>query len=111
MELVRQKTLTKNTIIQVDGQPFRQWYLRRFGVDLTKKGEDGRVDHQITMANKPDDVEEEEFQKVLTRAHTQSLEEDIEAQLTQGRLLCCISSRPGQIGAIDAYILEGEELA
>merc|ERR1719392_528861 len=36
-ELVRTKTLLKNTIVQVDGQPFRQWYLKRYGVDLAKK--------------------------------------------------------------------------
>merc|ERR1712241_1037575 len=37
-ELVRTKTLTKNTIIQVDAQPFKQWYLKKYGVDLGKKG-------------------------------------------------------------------------
>merc|ERR1712129_515148 len=36
-ELVRTKTLTKNTIIQIDAQPFKQWYLKYYGVDLSKK--------------------------------------------------------------------------
>merc|ERR1711862_831624 len=36
-ELVRTKTLTKNTIVQVDAQPFKQWYLKKYGVDLGKK--------------------------------------------------------------------------
>merc|ERR1719362_526543 len=36
-ELVRTKTLLKNTIIQVDAQPFRQWYLKKYGLDLGKK--------------------------------------------------------------------------
>merc|ERR1712054_652361 len=36
-ELVRTKTLVKNTIVQIDGQPFRQWYLKRYGVELGKK--------------------------------------------------------------------------
>merc|ERR1712060_224535 len=45
-ELVRTKTLTKNTIVQIDGQPFKQWYLKKYGVDLGKKkkgkaGEEG----------------------------------------------------------------------
>merc|ERR1719335_62668 len=68
-ELVRTKTLVKNTIIQVDAQPFKQWYLKRYGVTL-----------------------------------------GIEGQFTSGRLLACISSRPGQSGRCDGYILEGEEL-
>jgi len=36
-ELVRTKTLTKNTIIQIDAQPFKQWYLKYYGVDLSRK--------------------------------------------------------------------------
>ena len=36
-ELVRTKTLLKNTIVQVDGNPFKQWYLKKYGVDLGKK--------------------------------------------------------------------------
>merc|ERR1719412_1296860 len=37
MELVRTKTLTKNTIVQIDATPFKQWYLKHYGVDLGKK--------------------------------------------------------------------------
>merc|ERR1719150_2794266 len=37
-ELVRTKTLTKNAIVQIDAQPFKQWYLKKYGVDLGKKG-------------------------------------------------------------------------
>merc|ERR1719218_320884 len=36
-ELVRTKTLVKNSIIQVDAQPFKQYYAKRFGVELGKK--------------------------------------------------------------------------
>merc|ERR1711920_507173 len=36
-ELVRTKTLVKNTIVQIDAQPFKQWYLKKYGVDLGKK--------------------------------------------------------------------------
>lgn len=34
----------------------------------------------------------------------------IDDQMTTGRLLACISSRPGQCGRCDGYILEGKEL-
>merc|ERR1712160_91372 len=37
-ELVRTKTLTKNTVVQIDAQPYKQWYLKKFGVDLGKRG-------------------------------------------------------------------------
>merc|ERR1712014_392045 len=45
-ELVRTKTLTKNTIVQIDAQPFKQWYLKKYGVDLGKKAKDkkGKAD-------------------------------------------------------------------
>merc|ERR1712190_72353 len=39
-ELVRTKTLTKNTIVQIDAQPFKQWYLKKYGVDLGKRAKD-----------------------------------------------------------------------
>merc|ERR1712165_578680 len=36
-ELVRTKTLVKNTIVSVDATPFRQWYLKKYDVELNKK--------------------------------------------------------------------------
>ena len=40
-ELVRTNTLVKNAIVQIDAQPFRQWYLTHYGQDLSKR-EDGK---------------------------------------------------------------------
>jgi small subunit ribosomal protein S8e len=34
----------------------------------------------------------------------------VTTQFSQQRLLACISSRPGQSGRADGYILEGKEL-
>merc|ERR1719229_444989 len=36
-ELVRTKTLVKNSIVQIDAQPFKQWYLKKYNIDLGKK--------------------------------------------------------------------------
>merc|ERR1719183_1749316 len=36
-ELVRTKTLVKNTIVQIDAMPFKQWYAKHYGVELGKK--------------------------------------------------------------------------
>jgi small subunit ribosomal protein S8e len=39
---------------------------------------------------------------------------ELAAKITEmfnsGRLLACISSRPGQSGRVDGYVLEGKEL-
>lgn len=40
----------------------------------------------------------------------QKLDPHLEEQFNGGRLLACISSRPGQTGRCDGYILEGAEL-
>jgi ribosomal protein eS8 len=37
-ELVRTNTLVKNSIIQVDAAPFRQWYEAHYGSPVSKKG-------------------------------------------------------------------------
>merc|ERR1711871_1494488 len=43
-ELVRTKTLLKNTIVQVDGQPFKQWYKKKYGVTLGIKKTKGKTE-------------------------------------------------------------------
>eukprot|EP00931_Biecheleriopsis_adriatica_P062574 TRINITY_DN3773_c0_g1_i1.p1 TRINITY_DN3773_c0_g1~~TRINITY_DN3773_c0_g1_i1.p1 ORF type:complete len:207 (-),score=59.52 TRINITY_DN3773_c0_g1_i1:55-675(-) len=106
-ELVRTKTLLKNTIIQIDAQPFKQWYLKKFGADLGKKKKG---------AQKEDATEEEKrsnsvVAKQRARASRQKLDPAVEEQFQSGRLLACIASRPGQCGRCDGYILEGEELS
>merc|ERR1711920_468139 len=104
-ELVRTKTLLKNTIIQIDAQPFKQWYLKRYGVDLgkKKKAEKGVADV----------VEKKSRHVVANQKHrnrNQKIDPILEDQFQSGRLLASISSRPGQSGRADGYVLEGEEL-
>ncbi len=36
-ELVRTKTLTKSTIVQIDATPFRQWYEAHYALPLARK--------------------------------------------------------------------------
>jgi len=45
------------------------------------------------------------------RNATRKLEQAIADQFSTGRLYAKISSRPGQVGTADGYVLEGEELA
>jgi len=48
--------------------------------------------------------------KIHKRNRGHKIDLALEDQFTTGRLLACISSRPGQSGRCDGYILEGKEL-
>merc|ERR1740138_364261 len=104
MELVRTKTLTKKTIVQVDATPFKGWYSKHYGVDLGKKSKQA-------AAEEPEKVSKSVQKKRDARKAQQKIDEKVGDQFPQGRLLACIASRPGQTGRADGYILEGDELA
>jgi len=119
-ELVRTQTLVKNAIVQVDAAPFKGWYLTHYGVDIGRKkktpaaakkdaaeGQEGEVAAVATEeAKKSNNVQ----RKLEKRQQGRTLDSHIEEQFSSGRLLACISSRPGQCGRADGYILEGKEL-
>ena len=109
-ELVRTKTLVKNTVVQVDATPFRQWYEAHYGVEVghKKKGGGKKKDGDAEAdAKKSSHV----LRKVAQRQKGRTLESTLNDQFTSGRLLADVSSRPGQSGRCDGYILEGPELA
>ncbi|KAI0062909.1 40S ribosomal protein S8 [Artomyces pyxidatus] len=109
-ELVRTNTLVKGAIIQIDATPFRQWYEAHYATPVTKKGS------KATAAT--DDKKEEEVKKLSNHAQRNADERKkeakidplLESQFGAGRLYASISSRPGQVGRADGYILEGKEL-
>ncbi|CUS21543.1 LAQU0S03e04962g1_1 [Lachancea quebecensis] len=103
-ELVRTNTLTKSAIVQIDATPFRQWYESHYGQTLGKK-KSGKVEEEIVSQSKNAE------KKWAARATEAKVEQAVDAQFGSGRLYACISSRPGQSGRCDGYILEGEELA
>jgi len=103
-ELVRTKTLVKNAIVQVDATPFRQWYESHYGATVGKKKKTG--DEAKEPAKKSNSV----TKKVASRQDVRVLDPNVNSQFDTGRLLACISSRPGQCGRCDGYILEGKEL-
>ena len=102
-ELVRTKSLVKGCIVQIDATPFKQYYTKHYGLpeDFFSKSPSAAAP---TFSNKI-------TQKYQKRQKDRSLESLLRDQLVQGRLLAAISSRPGQSGRADGYILEGEELA
>ena len=104
-ELVRTKTLVKNTIVTIDATPFRQWYLKKYDVELNKK--------KIEESNKAREEAKKSSsvkRKIAAAQKDRVIDTKVADQFNSGRLLAAISSRPGQSGRVDGYILEGKEL-
>ncbi|KAK9458124.1 ribosomal protein S8e/ribosomal biogenesis NSA2 [Dipodascopsis uninucleata] len=104
-ELIRTNTLTKSAIVQIDATPFRQWYETNYGLTLGKK-KGKKTDEEATV-KRSSRLE----RKLAGRQANAKVESALESQFAAGRLYACVSSRPGQSGRVDGYILEGEELA
>jgi small subunit ribosomal protein S8e len=106
-ELVRTNTLTKSAVVQIDAAPFRTWYEAHYGTTI------GRKQRQKTGES----VEEKKVSKSVQEKREErlkaggKLDTALERQFEAGRLFAVISSRPGQSGRCDGYILEGDELA
>jgi len=103
-ELVRTKTLVKGAIVLIDATPFRQWYDSHYGVTLgTKKGKKEEIASVVKRSRSV-------IKKTSDRAAGHHVAPNVDEQFNGGRLLVRISSRPGQSGRCDGYVLEGEEL-
>ena len=104
-ELVRTKTIVKNCIVTLDANPFRQWYLKHYDIELNKK-----------KVEESDKARAEAKQSRHVKAHVKHnaasrvIDPRVAEQFNSGRLLASVSSRPGQSGRCDGYILEGKEL-
>ena len=105
-ELVRTKTLVKNSIILIDATPFRQWYLKHFGVELGKKSKKAEQAQATVEVKQSKHV----LRKLESRRKDNFIDPKVEEQFASGRVYACIASRPGQSGRCDGYILEGKEL-
>ena len=76
----------------------------------------GKVKKEIVEDQKKEKTEraKEKFEKIQKKweelTKDRQLENLLVEQFKTGRLLACISSRPGQSGRADGYILEGTEL-
>ena len=104
-ELVRTKTLVKNAIVRIDATPFRQWYLKHYDVELNKK--------KVEESEKARAEQKRSGHVKATIKHRQAdrkVDGKLADQFHSNNLLACVSSRPGQSGRLDGYILEGREL-
>ncbi|KAI9145653.1 ribosomal protein S8e/ribosomal biogenesis NSA2 [Paraphysoderma sedebokerense] len=108
-ELVRTKTLVKGCIVQVDATPFRQWYEAHYGVPLGRKKKGAAAAEAVDdLANKQRSNHVQ--RKLEARKPNAKVDPHLEDQFATGRLYASVSSRPGQSGRCDGYILEGKEL-
>lgn len=119
-ELVRTKTLVKNCVVSVDAAPFKVWYAKHYGVDYDIARKKASKATEKTKKSKKQTKETPKYDvnkasKVLKRkwsfrAKSHKVEKAIEDQLKLGRVLCRLTSRPGQNGRADGVVLEGAEL-
>ena len=110
-ELVRTQTLVKSAIVQVDAAPFKAWYASHYGTDvgLKKKAAAEAKD----AAKEPEKKSNHAARKLKARTaggKGGKLDAALDDQFATGRLYAAVSSRPGQCGRCDGYILEGKEL-
>jgi len=106
-ELVRTNTLTKSAVVQIDATPFRTWYEAHYGATIGRRrqGQKGAETEEKKVSKSVEAKREERLKKAG------KIEPALERQFEAGRLYAVISSRPGQSGRVDGYILEGDELA
>eukprot|EP00096_Caligus_rogercresseyi_P010029 TRINITY_DN352_c0_g1_i1.p1 TRINITY_DN352_c0_g1~~TRINITY_DN352_c0_g1_i1.p1 ORF type:complete len:209 (+),score=74.56 TRINITY_DN352_c0_g1_i1:118-744(+) len=107
-ELVRTKTLVKNAIVVIDATPFRQWYEAHYALPIGHKKGAKLTEAEDAIINKK--RSKKTMKKYLERQKEAKVDQGVEDQFLTGRLLASISSRPGQSGRADGYILEGKEL-
>ncbi|KAL6507904.1 40S ribosomal protein [Orobanche gracilis] len=113
-ELVRTQSLVKSTVVQIDAAPFKQWYLQHYGVEIGRKKmiagkKGGSTEESEALANevkKSNHVE----RKLEQRLKDRMLDPHLEEQFGGGRLLACISSRPGQCGRADGPLSSMKEV-
>lgn len=106
-ELVRTNTLTRSAVVQIDAAPFRQWYEAHYGQGIGRRRQKAQG-IQEEEVKKSKSVEKKQAERYAAQG---KVENAIEKQFEAGRLFAIISSRPGQSGRCDGYVLEGEELA
>ena len=111
-EYIRTNTLTKNTIVRIDASPFKKFLSKRYFGE-----EDPNFELDFDWESKEDYKKKKEDSsskrrdlKYLKRRVETKIESKIQEQINKGHLYACISSRPGQSGRADGYLLEGKEL-
>ena len=99
----------KGAVVQIDAAPFRQWYQQHYGVEVgLKKGVSTKKEGEAAIAAQSTHVKRKLAARVT---NGKPLDPVLDEQFSTGRLYAQVTSRPGQCGRVDGYILEGKELA
>ncbi|KAI0244091.1 ribosomal protein S8A [Massospora cicadina] len=96
-ELVRTNTLVKSAIVQIDAAPFVNGMRHIMVFHLVEDEAEKKKSNHVQR-------------KLAARKDKAAIDPHLEQQFNSGRLYAAISSRPGQSGRCDGYILEGKEL-
>ena len=105
-DLVRTNSLTRSAVVQIDAAPFRTWYEAHYGTALGRRRQ--AKDQQEPEKKKSAITEKKQAARLKEMG---KVENALERQFEAGRLYAVVSSRPGQSGRCDGYVLEGDELA
>ena len=105
-ELVRTNTLVKGCIVEIDAAPFRQWYESHYALPIGRKKSAAPTGEEELNKPRSNHV----TRKIEGRRQDANVETGLVEQFVSGKVLACLSSRPGQSGRADGYILEGKEL-
>ena len=101
--------VVKNTIVQVDATPFKKYYAEQYDVELGKKKQKEAAEG-AAVATEAKKKSRHVLATLKKRQANRVIDSHVADQFTAGRLLAVVSSRPGQSGRADGYILEGKEL-
>ncbi|EXJ77274.1 40S ribosomal protein S8-B [Capronia epimyces CBS 606.96] len=107
-EFVRTNTLTKSAVVQVDATPFRTWYEAHYGTTIGRRRQGQKGAAEVEEGKVSQSVQAKREARLKKSG---KIETALERQFEAGRLFAVVSSRPGQSGRVDGYILEGDELA
>lgn len=99
--------MTRSAVVQIDAAPFRTWYEAHYGTTIGRRRQ-GKAAEAVEDKKVSKSVEKKREDRVKKMGKIDSA---LEKQFEAGRLYAVISSRPGQSGRVDGYILEGDELA
>merc|ERR1711884_680347 len=100
--------VVNNAIVVIDAAPFRQWYESHYAQPLARKKGAKLTDAEEAVLNRK--MSKKTTRKYADRQKSGEVEKPLLDQFQTGRVLAAISSRPGQCGRSDGYILEGKEL-
>jgi len=75
-----------------------------------KEGEGEKKNHNPKKVRPEGQPSKNQLKRFNKNKKLYTIEERLAEQFLTGKLLACITSRPGQVGRADGYILEGKEL-